>query len=85
MPLAAARVTVSPFGRLVPATILCSWPRVGSSRRCVRGRRIPDGYLKTRAPFWKREERGGDTTWVDARGDDDAAVERWKRRADAAE
>src|SRR3984957_11891928 len=41
-------------------------------------------YLKTRAPFWKQEERPGDTTWVDARGDDDAAAERWKRRADAA-
>ena len=42
-------------------------------------------YLKTRAPFWKREERGGEVSWVKAKGADDAAAARWKRRADAAE
>ena len=42
-------------------------------------------YLKTRAPFWKREERAGAETWVDAKAADDAAAERWSRRADAAE
>ncbi|MDO8288731.1 MAG: molybdenum cofactor biosynthesis protein MoaE [Parvibaculum sp.] len=31
-------------------------------------------YLKTRAPFWKRE---GDT-WVEAKASDDDAAERWK-------
>src|ERR1041385_8702127 len=33
-------------------------------------------YLKTRAPFWKLEERSGTTEWVDARESDDAAVSR---------
>lgn len=34
--------------------------------------------LKTRAPFWKREEHaGGKTRWIDARADDDAADARW--------
>ena len=36
-------------------------------------------YLKTRAPFWKQEERGGEVRWVEARASDDAAVERWRR------
>ena len=36
-------------------------------------------YLKTRAPFWKREETAGGGDWVDARDSDDQAVERWKR------
>ena len=37
-------------------------------------------YLKTRAPFWKKEEApDGTGTWVDARESDDAAVERWQR------
>jgi molybdopterin synthase catalytic subunit len=37
-------------------------------------------YLKTSAPFWKKEEApDGTVTWVDARDSDDAAVERWKR------
>ncbi|MEK9935503.1 MAG: molybdopterin synthase catalytic subunit MoaE [Rhodobiaceae bacterium] len=34
-------------------------------------------FLKTDAPFWKAEERGDETTWVDARESDDAARKRW--------
>lgn len=34
-------------------------------------------YLKTRAPFWKLEEKAAGATWVEARADDDAAVKRW--------
>ena len=36
-------------------------------------------YLKTRAPFWKMEERPEGTTWVAARDTDDAAAERWEK------
>ena len=36
-------------------------------------------YLKTRAPFWKREDTPGGSRWVEARASDDKAVERWKR------
>jgi molybdopterin synthase catalytic subunit len=35
-------------------------------------------YLKTRAPFWKRETRGGEESWVEAKASDDAAAARWK-------
>ncbi len=34
-------------------------------------------YLKSRAPFWKRERRAGGATWVAARGEDEAALGRW--------
>jgi len=34
-------------------------------------------WLKTRAPFWKAEERAGGTTWVAARASDDSAAARW--------
>lgn len=34
-------------------------------------------YLKTRAPFWKREETPQGARWVDARDSDDAAAARW--------
>lgn len=36
-------------------------------------------YLKTRAPFWKKEHRrdGSEGAWVEAKDADDAAVERW--------
>ena len=36
-------------------------------------------YLKTRAPFWKRESTPQGERWVDARAADDAAAERWKQ------
>jgi len=34
-------------------------------------------YLKTSAPFWKREERAGQAAWVEAKSQDDAAAARW--------
>lgn len=36
-------------------------------------------YLKTAAPFWKKEETSGGSRWVDARVTDDAAMARWKK------
>jgi molybdopterin synthase catalytic subunit len=33
--------------------------------------------LKTDAPFWKRENRGGEDRWVEARVSDEAAAGRW--------
>ncbi len=36
-------------------------------------------YLKTRAPFWKKEQTGQGARWVDARAADDAAAERWQK------
>lgn len=34
-------------------------------------------YLKTAAPFWKKEETPEGSKWVDARVTDDAAMARW--------
>jgi molybdopterin synthase catalytic subunit len=35
-------------------------------------------YLKTRAPFWKKEQTPEGTRWVEAKAADDRAAERWK-------
>ncbi len=35
-------------------------------------------YLKTAAPFWKKEATPEGSKWVDARVTDDAAMARWK-------
>jgi molybdopterin synthase catalytic subunit len=35
-------------------------------------------YLKTRAPFWKKETTPQGEKWVDARESDDVAAQRWK-------
>jgi molybdopterin synthase catalytic subunit len=43
-------------------------------------------WLKTRAPFWKREEfSAGSHRWVAARAEDDAVAARWERDAVAAQ
>jgi molybdopterin synthase catalytic subunit len=34
-------------------------------------------YLKTQAPFWKKEQTPDGARWVDARVADDAALQRW--------
>ena len=34
-------------------------------------------YLKTQAPFWKKEQTLGGARWVDARVSDDAALAKW--------
>ena len=36
-------------------------------------------YLKANAPFWKREESPKGTSWIEARGHDDAAAARWTK------
>jgi molybdopterin synthase catalytic subunit len=35
-------------------------------------------YLKTQAPFWKKEQTPSGSRWVDARASDDAAAQRWQ-------
>lgn len=37
-------------------------------------------YLKTRAPFWKKEQTREGARWVDARATDDIAADRWATR-----
>jgi len=41
-------------------------------------------YLKTQAPFWKKERTGAGTRWVDARAADDVAAERWRAKESTA-
>jgi molybdopterin synthase catalytic subunit len=35
-------------------------------------------FLKTRAPFWKKEKTGGAVRWVEARESDELAAGRWR-------
>ena len=37
-------------------------------------------YLKTAAPFWKKEDTPAGARWVDARVTDDAAMARWSKQ-----
>ena len=37
-------------------------------------------YLKTQAPFWKKEHTPEGVSWVEAKTSDDKAAERWEKR-----
>ena len=37
-------------------------------------------YLKTAAPFWKKEDTPGGGRWVDARVTDETAMSRWEKK-----
>lgn len=36
-------------------------------------------YLKSRAPFWKKEHGAGGAEWVAAKAEDEAALDRWRQ------
>ena len=38
-------------------------------------------YLKTQAPFWKKEETPGGARWVEARASDGEAAQRWQQKS----
>ena len=38
-------------------------------------------YLKTQAPFWKKEETPGGARWVEARASDEEAAQRWRQKS----
>lgn len=68
-------------GRLVPGdpivlVLTASAHRVAALESCA----FLIDWLKTQAPFWKREEfADGQARWVDAKAEDDAAAARWAR------
>ena len=73
----AARV-VHRVGRLLPSdqivlVAVTSAHRGESFKACE----FLMDYLKTQAPFWKKEQTPQGAQWVDARVSDDAALARW--------
>src|SRR6201987_4948005 len=76
------------YGRLVPGDNIVLVVTAAAHRQAAfAAAEFLMDYLKTRAPFWKQEERAGDKAWVDAKEADDAAAERWDKPSerDAAE
>ena len=74
------------FGRLVPGDNIVLVVTASSHRGdAFAAAEFLMDYLKTRAPFWKHEERTDGTAWVEAKTTDAAAAERWTQRRSAAE
>ena len=67
-------------GRLVPGEriVLVAVASVHRAAAFAAAEFLMD-YLKTRAPFWKQEERDTETVWVESRDSDESAAFRWRR------
>jgi molybdopterin synthase catalytic subunit len=66
------------YGRLEPGDLIVLVVTASSHRAdAFAAAEFLMDYLKTQAPFWKREERPDGAQWVDARAADDAAAARW--------
>jgi molybdopterin synthase catalytic subunit len=68
------------FGRLVPGDRIV-FVGVASAHRgdAFAACEFVMDYLKTRAPFWKKEDTPEGGRWVDARDTDDSAAARWEK------
>ncbi|AJR25710.1 MULTISPECIES: molybdenum cofactor biosynthesis protein MoaE [Sphingobium] len=78
-PLLGVRV-IHRFGRLEPGERIvfvgtASRHRTAALEACA----FLIDWLKSRAPFWKKEHFADRTEWVEARVEDDAKAESWKR------
>ena len=78
-PLQAVRV-IHRVGRLLPQENIVFVGTASAHRQAAfdSAAFIMD-YLKTRAPFWKKEETSAGAAWVEAREDDDIALQKWTR------
>lgn len=66
------------FGRLVPGEQIMMVATAARHRKdAFEAAEFLMDYLKSRAPFWKREITHDGAAWVAARDEDEAALERW--------
>lgn len=66
------------FGRIAPGQNIVLVVTASSHRQAAfEAAQFLMDYLKTSAPFWKRQESAKGSAWVEARADDDLAAARW--------
>lgn len=66
------------FGRLVPGEMIMMVATASRHRKdAFEAAEYLMDYLKSRAPFWKREITAKSTDWVAARAEDEDALKRW--------
>jgi molybdopterin synthase catalytic subunit len=77
-PLLGAMV-IHRIGRLVPGDPIVLVAIASTHRQAAfSAAEFLMDYLKTRAPFWKEEQRGAATRWVEGRVSDEEQARRWK-------
>ena len=75
-----AAIVVHRVGRLAPGDQIV-WVGASSTHReaSFAACEFIMDYLKTRAPFWKKELGADGEHWVDARASDDHRAQRWRK------
>ncbi|OYX11738.1 MAG: molybdenum cofactor biosynthesis protein MoaE [Rhizobiales bacterium 32-66-8] len=77
-PLTGARI-IHRHGRLEPGDLIVLVVTASAHREAAfSAAAFLMDWLKTSAPFWKKEERADGGDWVAAKATDDAAAERWR-------
>ena len=67
------------FGRLFPGEQIMMVATASAHRaEAFAAAEFLMDYLKSRAPFWKKETVAGGSRWVEARDADTAALDRWR-------
>jgi molybdopterin synthase catalytic subunit len=65
-------------GRLAPSEMIMMVATAARHRKAAfEAAEFLMDYLKSRAPFWKREITADGAAWVQARDEDEAALKRW--------
>ncbi|KIN70699.1 Molybdenum cofactor biosynthesis protein MoaE [Sulfitobacter noctilucae] len=66
------------YGRLVPGEMIMMVATAAPHRNdAFDGAEFLMDYLKSRAPFWKREITATGADWVASKAEDEAALDRW--------
>lgn len=69
------------YGRLAPGEVIMMVATAARHRvAAFEAAEFLMDYLKSRAPFWKKEITAHSSDWVDARAVDEAALDRWSPR-----
>ena len=77
-----ASLVIHRYGRLAPGDRIMMVATASRHRQAAfEAAEFLMDYLKSRAPFWKKEHRvdGSTGAWVEAKDSDDAALARWAR------
>lgn len=73
-------VMVHRYGRLTPGERIVMVATASPHREAAfQSASFLMDYLKTKAPFWKKEASDKGETWVEAKASDDSAATRWSK------
>jgi molybdopterin synthase catalytic subunit len=76
----SACLIVHRYGRLAPGEQIMMVATAATHRQAAfAAAEFLMDYLKSRAPFWKKESRPDGATWIEAKPADEAALGRWGR------